>query len=136
MGKARCEFDWGPALLAVAGHRERWSDGSLRPAPEDAVGAGAVLSQLQEAGCQLSAEAVVTATFYRSANDVSQAVHEKQLLLDQRMRLSRHRRSRQRRSPPSLRSSLDLSRLLSSKTGLPSRFRHPAPRGLVSEIAS
>lgn len=43
---------------------ERWSDGSLRPAIEDWLGAGAILDAL---GLPCSAEAEVARTVFRSA---------------------------------------------------------------------
>lgn len=55
-----------PALVVAAG--ERWPDGSLRPALEDALGAGAVLAQLREAGCELSAEATAMAVAFEATN--------------------------------------------------------------------
>jgi 2-phosphosulfolactate phosphatase len=41
--------------IAVIASGERWPDGSLRPALEDGLGAGAVLGPLSAAGCRLSA---------------------------------------------------------------------------------
>lgn len=64
--------DERPVAVIAAG--ERWPDGSLRPALEDGLGAGAVLWHLSVAGCQLSAEAAAMATTYEATADVGDAV--------------------------------------------------------------
>jgi 2-phosphosulfolactate phosphatase len=61
-----------PVLIVASG--ERWPDGSLRPALEDALGAGAVLHHLRTAGCSLSAEAAATAVMFEATNDVEAAL--------------------------------------------------------------
>ncbi len=45
--------------ITVLGAGERWADGSLRPALEDMIGAGAILSGLGRAGLSPEAEAAV-----------------------------------------------------------------------------
>ncbi|HXR22167.1 MAG TPA: 2-phosphosulfolactate phosphatase [Acidimicrobiales bacterium] len=60
--------------IAVIAAGERWPDGSLRPALEDGLGAGAVLHHLLLAGCELSAEAAAMATTYKASVDVGGAV--------------------------------------------------------------
>ncbi len=60
--------------IAVIASGERWPDGSLRPALEDGLGAGAVLSHLRVAGCRLSAEAATMATTYEATGDVGEAI--------------------------------------------------------------
>jgi 2-phosphosulfolactate phosphatase len=60
--------------VAVIASGERWPDGSLRPALEDGLGAGAVLWHLRTAGCRLSAETVAMATMYEATGDVGEAV--------------------------------------------------------------
>jgi 2-phosphosulfolactate phosphatase len=60
------------AVVVAAG--ERWPDGSLRPALEDALGAGAVLHHLQKAGCRLSAEAQANAAMFDAVSDIGDAV--------------------------------------------------------------
>jgi 2-phosphosulfolactate phosphatase len=52
------------AAVAIVASGERWTDGSLRPALEDALGAGAVLHHLRSAGCKLSAEADAVAAMF------------------------------------------------------------------------
>jgi 2-phosphosulfolactate phosphatase len=61
-----------PVLVVAAG--ERWPDGSLRPALEDALGAGAVLGQLRTAGRRLSVEAAATAEMFEATEDVEAVV--------------------------------------------------------------
>ncbi|MFI1940814.1 2-phosphosulfolactate phosphatase [Streptomyces purpureus] len=61
--------------VAVIASGERWPDGSLRPAVEDLLGAGAVVAALQEhVGDALSPEASVVAAAFRSTPDVVAAV--------------------------------------------------------------
>jgi 2-phosphosulfolactate phosphatase len=64
-----------PVAVIAAG--ERWRDGSLRPALEDLLGAGAVISALRaaEAG-PLSPEAQVTAACFEATSDVSSAIRQ------------------------------------------------------------
>ncbi|MGW7089891.1 2-phosphosulfolactate phosphatase [Streptomyces sp. NPDC054871] len=59
-----------PVAVVAAG--ERWADGSLRPALEDLLGAGAIVSALH--GAELSPEASATAAAYTSCGDVASAV--------------------------------------------------------------
>jgi 2-phosphosulfolactate phosphatase len=60
--------------LAIVAAGEKWPDGSLRPALEDALGAGAVLHHLRSAGCLLSAEADAVASMFGATADVIGAV--------------------------------------------------------------
>lgn len=53
-------------LIAPCG--ERWTDGSLRPAIEDLLGAGAIAAAL-ETTARLSPEAFLAACFFRQASD-------------------------------------------------------------------
>jgi 2-phosphosulfolactate phosphatase len=54
--------------IAVIGAGEQWPDGSLRPAAEDLLGAGALISALAELGwTNLSPEAELAAASYESA---------------------------------------------------------------------
>ncbi|HTV10563.1 MAG TPA: 2-phosphosulfolactate phosphatase [Acidimicrobiales bacterium] len=58
------------APISVVAAGERWPDGTLRPAVEDAIGAGSVLDHLARAGCQLSPEAQAIAGLFRSSGDI------------------------------------------------------------------
>lgn len=60
--------------LAVIASGERWPDGSLRPALEDLLGAGAVLSALVGRG-PLSPEAAAAATLWSATEDPVAALH-------------------------------------------------------------
>ncbi|WP_370415855.1 2-phosphosulfolactate phosphatase [Streptomyces fradiae] len=66
-----------PAGVAVIASGERWPDGSLRPALEDLLGAGAVLAALQEktAGPALTPEATAAATLWTATKDPVAALH-------------------------------------------------------------
>ncbi|HEV8529020.1 MAG TPA: 2-phosphosulfolactate phosphatase [Actinomycetes bacterium] len=62
-----------PILVVASG--ERWPDGSMRPALEDALGAGLVLATLLEEGTgSLSPEAALLATAYLNTGDAGAAV--------------------------------------------------------------
>jgi 2-phosphosulfolactate phosphatase len=61
-----------PAVVVASG--ERWPDGSLRPALEDALGAGAVLKHLGAAGCALSPEATAVAAIFEATGDLKAAL--------------------------------------------------------------
>jgi 2-phosphosulfolactate phosphatase len=61
-----------PVLIVASG--EQWPDRSLRPALEDALGAGAVLAHLRAGGRTLSAEARATAAMFESTDDVEAAL--------------------------------------------------------------
>jgi 2-phosphosulfolactate phosphatase len=64
-----------PVTVIAAG--ERWPDGSLRPALEDLLGAGAVTSALRAAGAgPLSPEAKAAAACFEATSDVSSAVRQ------------------------------------------------------------
>lgn len=61
-----------PVTVVAAG--ERWPDGSLRPALEDLLGAGAVLHALGEQGVALSPEATAARDAFRATGSVADAV--------------------------------------------------------------
>ncbi|MFH8725014.1 2-phosphosulfolactate phosphatase [Streptomyces termitum] len=62
--------------LAVVAAGERWPDGSLRPALEDLLGAGAVLAALRAAGGRsLTPEATAAATLWDATDDPAAALH-------------------------------------------------------------
>ena len=61
-----------PVAVIAAG--EKWHDGSLRPALEDALGAGAVLHHLRSAGCSLSVEAEAVASMFGATGDIDGAL--------------------------------------------------------------
>ncbi|WP_329620251.1 2-phosphosulfolactate phosphatase [Streptomyces sp. NBC_01255] len=61
--------------LAVIASGERWPDGSLRPALEDLLGAGAVLSALARTGGTASPEASAAATLWAATEDPVAALH-------------------------------------------------------------
>jgi 2-phosphosulfolactate phosphatase len=67
-------YGTGKRPIAIIAAGERWPDGSLRPALEDGLGAGAVLHHLRQAGCELSAEAAAMATTYEASEDIGAAV--------------------------------------------------------------
>ena len=62
--------------LAVIAAGERWPDGSLRPALEDLLGAGAVLSRLGAAGLEMSSESRAAIATFDALADVAEAVRE------------------------------------------------------------
>jgi 2-phosphosulfolactate phosphatase len=64
------------APVSVVASGELWPDGSLRPAVEDALGAGAVLHHLKEAGCGLSPEAAVMAGLFEATADLDGVVRK------------------------------------------------------------
>ena len=54
---------------------ERWPDGSLRPALEDLLGAGAVIAAMHDQGCgPLSPEAETARACYETTADPAKAV--------------------------------------------------------------
>ncbi|MBT2469920.1 2-phosphosulfolactate phosphatase [Streptomyces sp. ISL-66] len=62
-----------PVVVIASG--ERWPDGSLRPALEDLLGAGAVIAALRRCGRdQLSPEAAMAASAFEGAENVNVAV--------------------------------------------------------------
>ncbi|MFD8009826.1 2-phosphosulfolactate phosphatase [Streptomyces sp. NPDC058955] len=67
----------GARPLAVIASGERWPDGSLRPALEDHLGAGAVLDALRALapGLHLTPEATAAATLWAATEDPVAALH-------------------------------------------------------------
>lgn len=63
-------------VVTVIAAGERWPDDSLRPALEDALGAGAVIAGLLAAGLHASPEAAAMAAIYRGTADVGSAVRD------------------------------------------------------------
>ncbi|MFF9850780.1 2-phosphosulfolactate phosphatase [Streptomyces litmocidini] len=61
--------------LAVVASGERWPDGSLRPALEDLLGAGAVLSALGGPHTRMTPEATAAATLWAATEDPVAALH-------------------------------------------------------------
>jgi 2-phosphosulfolactate phosphatase len=65
----------GPGTVAVIAAGERWPDGSLRPALEDLLGAGAVIATLVECGVRvLSPEAEAARACFEGTADIAAAV--------------------------------------------------------------
>lgn len=64
--------DERPAWLIAAG--ERWPEGSLRPALEDQLGAGALADALERSGCALSPEARAAAQTFTGTRDLLAAI--------------------------------------------------------------
>ncbi len=64
-----------PEPLTVIAAGERWPDGTLRPALEDLLGAGAVIAALSEqTALRLSPEAAAAAAAFRAGGSVADAV--------------------------------------------------------------
>ncbi|MFJ9824143.1 2-phosphosulfolactate phosphatase [Streptomyces sp. NPDC101160] len=74
---ARRLADRPEARIAVVAAGERWPDGSLRPALEDLLGAGAVLAALHALlpGATLTPEATAAATLWTATKDPAAALH-------------------------------------------------------------
>ncbi|MFF2774504.1 2-phosphosulfolactate phosphatase [Streptomyces sp. NPDC058052] len=74
---ARHGYGSGERPLAVIASGERWPDGSLRPALEDHLGAGAVLDALRALapGLHLTPEATAAATLWAATDDPAAALH-------------------------------------------------------------
>jgi 2-phosphosulfolactate phosphatase len=71
-----------PLRVAVVAAGERWSDGTLRVAYEDHVGAGAVITRLVQAlgDVRLSPEARVAALAFERLDDLSETPSGRELL--------------------------------------------------------
>jgi 2-phosphosulfolactate phosphatase len=67
--------------ITVLGAGERWADGSLRPALEDMIGAGAILSGLGRAGLSPEAEAAVAVYDRLGASGVAGCASASELAL-------------------------------------------------------
>jgi 2-phosphosulfolactate phosphatase len=67
-------FGTAQRAVTVVAAGERWPDGSLRPALEDILGAGAVIAGLRAAGATLSPEATMACHAFQASDDVPSAV--------------------------------------------------------------
>ncbi|MGW5128289.1 2-phosphosulfolactate phosphatase [Streptomyces sp. NPDC004069] len=72
---ARCGYGTAERPVMVIAAGERWPDGSLRPALEDLLGAGAIIAELESRGVgPLSPEAAAARACFTHTPDVTDAV--------------------------------------------------------------